>query len=101
MKKDSVLASNYRFVWISDVHLGTKSSRAIDLLNFLCEVRADRIYLVGDIVDLERMKVSPIFPEAHLEVIAAIVRLATRGSDVIYIPGNHDHQFRNAVGWEI
>ena len=88
-------------MWISDVHLGTKSCRAIDLLNFLSEVRADRVYLVGDIVDLERMKVSPIFPEAHLEVIAEIVRLATRGSEVIYIPGNHDHQFRNAAGREI
>ncbi len=101
MKKDSVLASSYRTLWLSDVHLGTKSSRADDLLNFLSAVRADRIYLVGDIVDLERMKVSPVFPGAHLDVIAQIVRLASRGSEVIYIPGNHDHEFRNAVGREI
>ena len=98
MKKDSILAPSYRTLWISDVHLGTKSSRASDLLNFLSEVRADRIYLVGDIVDLERMKVSPIFPEAHLGVIAKLVQLANRGTEVIYIPGNHDHAFRATVG---
>lgn len=101
MNKDSILAPSYRTLWISDVHLGTKSSRAIDLLNFLSEVHADRIYLVGDIVDLERMKVSPIVPETHLSVIAKLVRLANQATEVIYIPGNHDHQFRNAVGREI
>lgn len=101
MKKDSILAPSYRTLWISDVHLGTKSSRATDLLNFLTEARADRIYLVGDIVDLERMKVSPIFPKAHLSVIAKLVQLANQGTEVIYIPGNHDHEFRGTVGREI
>ena len=101
MKKDLILAPSYRTLWISDTHLGTKSSRAIDLLNFLSEVNADRIYLVGDIVDLQRMKVSPIFPKAHLSVIAKLVGLAHQGTEVIYIPGNHDHEFRATVGREI
>ena len=95
------MAPSYRTLWISDIHLGTKPSRATDLLNFLNEVRADRIYLVGDIVDLERMKVSPIFPKSHLNVIAKLVQLANQGTEVIYIPGNHDHEFRNTVGKEI
>ena len=101
MKMDLILAPSYRTLWISDFHLGSRSSRATDLLNFLTEVRADRIYLVGDIVDLERMKVSPMFPKAHLSVITRLVQLARQGTEVIYIPGNHDHEFRGTVGREI
>ena len=101
MKKDSIVAASYRTIWISDVHLGNKASHAHDLLNFLCEARAERIYLVGDIVDMERLKWRPAFPEAHLKVIAALVHLASQGTDVIYIPGNHDHEFRSLVGREV
>ena len=86
---------------ISDIHLGTKASHADDLLNFLAEVKADKIYLVGDIVDLERMKRAPLFPQQHLRVIAKLVDLASNGTEVIYIPGNHDYEFRNMVGRDI
>lgn len=95
------MAASYRTLWISDVHLGTKASHARDLLNFLREVRAGRIYLVGDIVDLQRLKRAPLFPEEHLSVIAQLVRLAGNGTEVVYIPGNHDHEFRNMAGRDI
>lgn len=95
------MTASYRTLWISDVHLGNKASRATDLLNFLAEVQADRVYLVGDIVDLERMRVRPIFPDTHLSVIAELVHLANRGTEVIFIPGNHDYQFRTMAGRDI
>ena len=41
----------YRALFISDVHLGTRSAQAEALLEFLKEVEADVIYLVGDIID--------------------------------------------------
>jgi UDP-2,3-diacylglucosamine pyrophosphatase LpxH len=88
-------------LWISDVHLGTRASRAIELLEFLEEVRADRIFLVGDIVDLERMRTRPLFPDVHLKVIAQLVHLANHGTDVIFVPGNHDHEFRLMAGRDI
>jgi UDP-2,3-diacylglucosamine pyrophosphatase LpxH len=95
------VAASYRTLWISDVHLGNNASQANDLLNFLTEVRADRTYLVGDIVDLERLKRRPCFAETHLRVIAELVRLASQGTEVIYIPGNHDFQFRSWAGRDI
>ena len=64
-------------------------------------MNAGRICLVGDIVDLERMKLSPISSKAHLSVIAKLVQLANQGTEVIYVPGNHDHDFRATVGREI
>jgi UDP-2,3-diacylglucosamine pyrophosphatase LpxH len=47
------------------------------------------------------MTVSPLFPRARLDVIAKLVQLANDGTEVIWIPGNHDHAFRNAVGKEV
>ena len=95
------VTERYRTLWLSDVHLGTKSSRAQELLHFLEEVRAERIYLVGDIVDLQRLKSKPMFAELHLKVIAELISLSNRGTEVIYIPGNHDYQFREIAGRDI
>lgn len=44
-----------RAVFISDVHLGTRACNAAMLLEFLRAVQTDRLYLVGDIIDLERL----------------------------------------------
>ena len=45
----------YRTIWVSDVHLGTKGCKADLLLDFLKSVNAEYLYLVGDIVDLWSM----------------------------------------------
>ena len=93
--------SNYRTLWLSDIHLGTKSSRADELLHFLEETSADRIYLVGDVIDLKCMKSRPLFMDQHMQVVSQLIALANRGTEVIYIPGNHDHEFRAIAGREI
>jgi len=95
------VALHYRTVWISDVHLGTPASRASDLLAFLDSIDADRLYLVGDIVDLERLQVRPRFPDEHRQVLSRFVQLAALGTEVVYIPGNHDFQCRDLVGSEL
>jgi UDP-2,3-diacylglucosamine pyrophosphatase LpxH len=95
------VTQSYRSLWLSDVHLGTRASRAAELLEFLASVEADRLYLVGDIVDLQRMKSKPRFCDLHMRVVAELVRLAKNGTEVLYIPGNHDHEFRNLVGHEL
>lgn len=41
--------SHVRALFISDVHLGTRTAHAADLLDFLKHFEADVIYLVGDI----------------------------------------------------
>lgn len=101
MNKDSLVTASYRTLWLSDVHLGAKGSLAQDLLNFLEETRADRIYLVGDIVDLLRLRSRPLFPDTHLRVIAELISLAGRGTEIVYVPGNHDFEFRSIAGRDI
>lgn len=95
------MTQSYGTLWLSDVHLGTRASRAAELLEFLSEVRADRIYLVGDIVDLKRMKSKPRFCDLHMRVLSEFVRLAKTGTEVLFIPGNHDHELRRLVGSEV
>lgn len=42
---------HYRSIFISDVHLGSKGCKAEILVNFLKNNTADKLYLIGDIVD--------------------------------------------------
>lgn len=83
-----------RTVWISDVHLGFRGSRADLLLDFLHTVDCEQLYLVGDIIDMWRMKQKPYWPQEHNNVIRTILGKAKRGTRVIYVPGNHDNLMR-------
>jgi UDP-2,3-diacylglucosamine pyrophosphatase LpxH len=84
----------YRTVFISDVHLGTRGSRADFLARFLREMHCEHLYLVGDIFDGWRLRKSWYWDEAHDEVLRLILRHARGGARVTYIPGNHDEMVR-------
>ena len=51
MSQDPESTIRVRTLFLSDLHLGTKGCQAALLLDFLRDVDADTIYLVGDIVD--------------------------------------------------
>jgi UDP-2,3-diacylglucosamine pyrophosphatase LpxH len=88
----------YRSIWISDVHLGYKGCKAEYLLDFLRTTETEYLYLVGDIIDLWSMKRIMYWPQDHNNVIRTILGKAKHGTKVIYIPGNHDEQFREYSG---
>jgi len=90
----------YRTVFISDVHLGSRGSQARDLSRFLRCIDCETLYLVGDIVDLWRMKNRAYWPLEHNEVIQQILKLVERGVDVRFVPGNHDEAGRQYCGLE-
>ncbi|MEM6257295.1 MAG: UDP-2,3-diacylglucosamine diphosphatase [Planctomycetota bacterium] len=87
----------YRAVWISDTHLGSKGARAKDLSRFLKQVRCEKLYLVGDIIDCWRLKSRWYWPAEHNDVVRRILKHASRGTEVIYTPGNHDDAARQFV----
>ncbi|MBX9864061.1 MAG: UDP-2,3-diacylglucosamine diphosphatase [Hyphomicrobium sp.] len=88
----------YRTLFISDVHLGTRSSQADALLEFLKHTEADTIYLVGDIVDFWRIKRGAVWPQSHNDVLQKILRKVRKGTRVVFIPGNHDEGIRDYAG---
>ena len=88
----------YRTLWLSDIHLGSRACRIDLLLDFLRRHRCERLYLVGDIIDLERMRNRLYWPKAHTEALELILAMARSGTRVVYVPGNHDHDFRGMAG---
>ena len=83
-----------RTLWISDVHLGTRDCQAEHLSQFLKGYHADKVYLVGDIIDGWKMRGGMYWPQAHTNVIRRLLTMAKRGTEVIYVTGNHDEFLR-------
>ena len=90
-----------RSVFISDVHLGHRGSRANELLAFLAEVEARNIFVIGDLVDFWALGRSVCWPQAHQDVLRTLVDRARSGVRVVYIPGNHDEAAREFAGMNI
>lgn len=86
--------NEYRTLWISDVHLGSKDCKAKQLNAFLKHYKADRIYLVGDILDGWKMKNGVYWKKDYTRVISRLLRLAKKGIPIHYITGNHDEFLR-------
>lgn len=85
---------NYRTVFISDTHLGSRGCQAAALSKFLKYVRCDRLYLVGDIVDMWRLKQKWYWPGEHNNVLRRILNQTKHQTDVVLVPGNHDEAAR-------
>jgi len=89
----------YRTIWISDTHLGTRGCKADMLLDFLNATESRHLYLVGDIFDGWRLKRSWYWSQLQTEVVQAVLRIARAGgTEVVYIPGNHDEVARGFAG---
>ncbi len=86
---------SYRAIFISDVHLGTRGCRAAFLADFLRRVSCQHLYLVGDIIDGWRLRKSWYWDPSHDEVLRLVLRHSRAGTEVTYIPGNHDEMFRD------
>jgi UDP-2,3-diacylglucosamine pyrophosphatase LpxH len=91
-------AVKYRTMFLSDIHLGSKGCNADMLLDFLKYNDAERIYLVGDIIDGWRLKKNWYWPQSHNDVVQKVLRKARKGAEIIYVPGNHDEFLRDYFG---
>ncbi|EDT38819.1 UDP-2,3-diacylglucosamine diphosphatase [Burkholderia ambifaria] len=87
-------AHRYRTIWLSDIHLGSSGCQAPYLLDFLRHNDSEYLYLVGDIIDGWQLKKGWYWPQVHNDVVQKVLRKARKGTQVIYIPGNHDEGAR-------
>lgn len=87
-----------RSVWISDIHLGFMGCQAEALADFLQAISCEKLYLVGDIIDVWNMKRGLYWPQSHNNIARIILDMAKQGVEVIYIPGNHDEVLRHYNG---
>jgi len=87
----------FRTIWLSDVHLGSRACRVGLLLDFLRRSRCETLYLVGDIIDLESLRRTFYWPSSHTEVLRLLLKKSQAGTRIVYIPGNHDDDLRALV----
>ncbi len=90
---------NYRTIWISDLHLGSTQCQADVLLDFLKHNESEKLYLVGDIIDFWALSKKMYWPTEHNTIIQKVLRKARHGTQVTYIPGNHDENVREYDGY--
>lgn len=85
--------------FISDLHLGSPHCHAEALCDFLAQLRTDKLYLVGDVIDLWWINARRARFDRHQhQVLQHLHRLARGGTELIYIPGNHDRPLRDLCG---
>lgn len=92
----------YHSIFISDIHLGTKDSKANELIDFLKNNTCDRLYLVGDIIDGWKIQQNKLkWKPSHTKLIRKFLSLTRKGTEVIYITGNHDEFIRPMVNLNV
>jgi UDP-2,3-diacylglucosamine pyrophosphatase LpxH len=90
--------ARYRALFISDTHLGTRGCKAEYLLDFLRHNESDTLYLVGDVIDGWALRNGFYWPQSHNDVVQKVLRKARKGTQVVYVIGNHDEFGRQFVG---
>src|SRR5271170_2356280 len=68
--------ADYRSVFISDTHLGTRGCRSDFLADFLRRTSCQHLFLVGDIIDGWRLRKSWYWDDHHDDVLRQILRFA-------------------------
>jgi UDP-2,3-diacylglucosamine pyrophosphatase LpxH len=79
-----------RTLFLSDIHLGFRQARVRELNDFLQGVEAERIVLVGDIVDALSLARRAFWSADHTQVVRTLLARQRAGTRLVYIPGNHD-----------
>ena len=59
-------------------------------MDFLKNHESEHLYLVGDIIDGWELKKNWYWEQAHNDVIQKLLRKVRKGTNVVFIPGNHD-----------
>jgi UDP-2,3-diacylglucosamine pyrophosphatase LpxH len=85
---------------ISDIHLGTFGCQAQEVLNYLKSIEPKTLILNGDIIDIWQFN-KRFFPASHMAVIKRIFSMASKGTRVVYITGNHDEALRKYGHFEM
>src|ERR1700726_3405717 len=79
-----------RPLFLPDLHLGFRPARVRELNEFLHGVEAERIVLVGHIVDALSLARRAFWTAQHTQVVRTLLARQRAGTRLIYIPGNHD-----------
>jgi UDP-2,3-diacylglucosamine pyrophosphatase LpxH len=89
--------AKYRSLFLSDTHLGVEESRPKLLSRFLKRNQAEYLYLVGDLVDIWKLRKGWYWPNEYNTLLRRLIKIS-RKRRVCYTPGNHDAVFKSLSG---
>lgn len=85
-------------LFVSDVHLGSRFSRAEEFLHMLMTHQPDDLYLVGDLLDGWKLKKQWFWNSVYDDILNRLAELQLMGTQITYLPGNHDAFLRSYIG---
>lgn len=87
----------YQTIIVSDLHLGTKNSKAEEFLDFIEEHQTDVLILNGDIIDGWAINRGAKWKKHHTKVISKLLKLSNK-TRIVWIRGNHDEFIQEFIG---
>lgn len=85
------IKKHHKAIILSDVHLGTASSKAKEVVQFLIENTCDTLILNGDIIDAWELKKYGSWKVKHTRFWKIVLRMMEQNNTkVYYLHGNHD-----------
>ena len=87
----------YQAIVVSDLHLGTKDSKAEEFIEFIETHSTDLLILNGDIIDGWAINRGAKWKKQHTKVISKLLQLSNK-TQIIWIRGNHDEFIQDFIG---
>ena len=88
---EKVKQPHFKTIIISDLHLGTESSKAKEVSNFLKQYSCKRLILNGDIIDGWQLKKYGAWKKKHTSFFRTVLKMMDEyNTRVVYLRGNHD-----------
>ena len=87
----------YQAIVVSDLHLGTKDSKAEEFIEFLEKHPTDLLILNGDIIDGWALNRGAKWKKQHTKVISKLLKLSNK-TQIVWIRGNHDEFIQEFIG---
>jgi len=85
------MRNHYKTIVLSDIHLGTKSSKAKEVVRYLRKNTCDTLILNGDIIDGWQLKKGGKWKKRHTRFFRVVLKMMEKHkTKVIYLRGNHD-----------
>ena len=89
------MTTKYHSIFVSDLHLGAGESQADTFASFMKQFECDNLYMVGDMIDGWKMRRRWYWPQSHSNALRRVLTKAKRGTNIVYITGNHDEFLRD------
>jgi UDP-2,3-diacylglucosamine pyrophosphatase LpxH len=78
-------------VVLSDTYLGSKASKATELLNYLKSIKPQIVILNGNILATQQLKT---LPKEHFRVVNRLMKMLSNGTRIYYLTGDSDASLR-------